>query len=138
MTDRVTVVPYDPDWPHRLEQERRVLAVVFDDASDAVIEPIGSTAVPGLGAKPVIDIMIGVPVLFEIDKRIQHSKQLAPNTSRTTRSSFPTADTSENRDSGRVCFMCTAWPQEATIGFGTWRFAAIFVRILKRPRPMTA
>jgi GrpB-like predicted nucleotidyltransferase (UPF0157 family) len=69
MPDRVTVVPYDPAWPGRFDEERRALAAVFV-GSDAVIEHIGSTAVPGLGAKPVIDIMVGVPVLVAVDDRI--------------------------------------------------------------------
>jgi GrpB-like predicted nucleotidyltransferase (UPF0157 family) len=69
MTDRVTVVPYDPDWPRRFDEERRALAALFA-GSEAVIEHIGSTAVPGLGAKPVIDIMVGVPVLVEVEGRI--------------------------------------------------------------------
>ncbi len=69
MTDRVTIVPYDPDWPRRFDEERRVLTAVFAGA-EAVIEHIGSTAVPGLGAKPVIDIIVGVPVLVEAERRI--------------------------------------------------------------------
>jgi len=69
MTDRVTVVPYDPDWPHRFDEERRALAAVFA-GGDAVIEHVGSTAVPGLGAKPIIDIMVGVPALVDVEDRI--------------------------------------------------------------------
>jgi len=69
MTAPVTVVPYDPDWPRRFDEERRVLAAVFG-GSEAVIEHVGSTAVPGLGAKPVIDIIVGVPVLVEVESRI--------------------------------------------------------------------
>jgi GrpB-like predicted nucleotidyltransferase (UPF0157 family) len=38
--------------------------------SEAVIEHVGSTSVPGLGAKPVIDILVGVPVLVEVEDRI--------------------------------------------------------------------
>jgi GrpB-like predicted nucleotidyltransferase (UPF0157 family) len=60
---------YDPDWPRRFEEERATLAVVFTE-SDVTIEHIGSTAVPGLGAKPVIDIMVGVSSLTEADNRI--------------------------------------------------------------------
>ena len=69
MITRVTIVPYDPDWPRRFNEERSVLAAVFA-GSDAIIEHVGSTAVPGLGAKPVIDILIGVPTLLEVDDRI--------------------------------------------------------------------
>ena len=69
MTNRVIIVPYDPDWPRRFDEERRLLAAVFE-GSDAVVEHVGSTAVPGLGAKPVIDIMVGVPALVEAEGRI--------------------------------------------------------------------
>lgn len=68
MTDRVIIVPYDPEWPRRFDEERGVLAAVF--AGEAVVEHIGSTAVPGLGAKPVIDVMVGVAALTEVERRI--------------------------------------------------------------------
>ena len=60
---------YDPEWPRRFDEERRVLAAVFA-GSDAVIEHVGSTAVPGLGAKPVIDVLLGVTMLIEVERRI--------------------------------------------------------------------
>jgi GrpB-like predicted nucleotidyltransferase (UPF0157 family) len=69
MTDRVTIVPYDPDWPRRFDEERRALTAVFAGAK-AVIEHVGSTAVPGLGAKPVMDIIVGVPLLAEVEHRV--------------------------------------------------------------------
>jgi GrpB-like predicted nucleotidyltransferase (UPF0157 family) len=69
MTHRVNIVAHDPEWPRRFDEERRVLAAVFA-GSDAIIEHIGSTAVPGLGAKPVIDVLIGVPILIEVERRI--------------------------------------------------------------------
>ena len=69
MTSQVLLVPYDPDWPRRFDEERRVLATVFAGA-EAVIEHVGSTAVPGLGSKPVIDVIVGVPGLAAVDERI--------------------------------------------------------------------
>ncbi|HPS41583.1 MAG TPA: GrpB family protein [Anaerolineaceae bacterium] len=55
----VEVVPYDPLWPHMFSQEsQRILALIAPYVQ--VIEHMGSTAVPGLAAKPVIDILIGV------------------------------------------------------------------------------
>lgn len=65
----IHIVAYDPTWPRRFDEERQVLAAIFA-SSDAVIEHVGSTAVPGLGAKPVIDVMIGVPALDEVERRI--------------------------------------------------------------------
>jgi len=70
MTHHVLLVPYDPDWPRRFEEEHRVLAEVFAETG-AVIEHIGSTAVPGLGSKPVIDVMVGVPALAVAEERIR-------------------------------------------------------------------
>jgi len=66
MAERVIIVPYDPDWPGRFEYERAVLAMIFA-GREAVIEHVGSTAVPGLGAKPVIDVMIGVSRLVDAE-----------------------------------------------------------------------
>jgi GrpB-like predicted nucleotidyltransferase (UPF0157 family) len=60
----VHIVPYDPGWPARFEAERRLLAeAVGPWLAAGSIEHIGSTAVPGLAAKPVIDIMAGVESL---------------------------------------------------------------------------
>jgi GrpB-like predicted nucleotidyltransferase (UPF0157 family) len=69
MTERVIVVPYDSVWPRRFEQERGVLATIFAGRA-ADIEHVGSTAVPGLGAKPVIDVMIGLSQLVEAENCI--------------------------------------------------------------------
>jgi GrpB-like predicted nucleotidyltransferase (UPF0157 family) len=69
MTDRVTVVPYSPDWPRRFDEEHSILFAVFA-GTEAVIEHVGSTAVPGLGAKPVIDVMVGLPALVDVEARI--------------------------------------------------------------------
>jgi GrpB-like predicted nucleotidyltransferase (UPF0157 family) len=56
----VHLVPYDPAWPYRFEEERALLARTLAPWIVETIEHIGSTAVPGLPAKPVIDIMVGV------------------------------------------------------------------------------
>jgi GrpB-like predicted nucleotidyltransferase (UPF0157 family) len=67
MTDEpIRIVPYDQTWPERFEQERALL----EDAIGAwVVEGgvhhVGSTAVKGLAAKPVIDILAGVRSLVE-------------------------------------------------------------------------
>src|SRR5215470_8103728 len=57
------VVPYDPSWPARFAEERTALARVLAPWLAGPIEHIGSTAVPGLVAKPVIDIMAAVSSL---------------------------------------------------------------------------
>lgn len=65
----VHVVPYDPEWPRRFERERAVLETIFTGLGVA-IEHVGSTAVPGLAAKPVIDMMLGVSRLDDVDARV--------------------------------------------------------------------
>lgn len=57
------IVAYDPAWPALFETERILLASALAPWIVAPIEHIGSTAVPGLAAKPVIDIMAPVHTL---------------------------------------------------------------------------
>lgn len=56
----IRLAPYDAAWPRRFERERALLEGVLGAWLAGPIEHIGSTAVPGLTAKPVIDIMAGV------------------------------------------------------------------------------
>ena len=56
-------MPYDASWPERFEEERKALAPVIGAYVTGTIEHVGSTAVPGLAAKPLIDIMVGVESL---------------------------------------------------------------------------
>jgi GrpB-like predicted nucleotidyltransferase (UPF0157 family) len=55
----VEIVDYDPYWPQAYRNERSRILTVISYPSIAV-EHIGSTAVPGLAAKPIVDIMVGV------------------------------------------------------------------------------
>jgi len=59
----IYIVPYDASWPARFTEERAALAHVLSPWLAGPIEHIGSTAVPGLVAKPVIDIMAAVASL---------------------------------------------------------------------------
>jgi GrpB-like predicted nucleotidyltransferase (UPF0157 family) len=58
----ILVVEYDPAWPRRFEQLRREYAAAMAAAGVPVvaIEHVGSTSVPGLAAKPVVDCDIVV------------------------------------------------------------------------------
>jgi GrpB-like predicted nucleotidyltransferase (UPF0157 family) len=60
LDEPVTLVPYDAAWPAAFEAEQRRLCETLAVAPDA-LEHIGSTAVPGLLAKPVVDMMLGLP-----------------------------------------------------------------------------
>jgi len=60
----IVVVPYNPNWPERFREEATQIAAIFDPELIS-IHHIGSTSVPGLSAKPIIDIM---PVVRDIEK----------------------------------------------------------------------
>lgn len=57
--DPITLVEYDPQWPVTFERERARITDVLGERALRV-EHVGSTSVPGLVAKPVIDITLEV------------------------------------------------------------------------------
>ena len=57
--DPIQVVPYDPSWPATYAGWESRLAAALDPAP-VTIDHIGSTSVPGLAAKPIVDILVGV------------------------------------------------------------------------------
>jgi GrpB-like predicted nucleotidyltransferase (UPF0157 family) len=61
----IHLAPYDPSWVWRFEDEKALLEAVLAPWRQGPIEHVGSTAVPGLCAKPVIDVMAGVTSLAE-------------------------------------------------------------------------
>jgi GrpB-like predicted nucleotidyltransferase (UPF0157 family) len=63
--ERIVVVPYDPDWPRRFDAERALLERVLERWLEGGIHHVGSTAIPGIAAKPIIDMMAGVRDLAE-------------------------------------------------------------------------
>lgn len=67
---RVVIEPYSADWPAKFEAERQLLEQVLAPWLCGGIEHIGSTAVPGLAAKPVIDIMAPVRSLADASAAI--------------------------------------------------------------------
>lgn len=73
--DPVRIVDYDPSWPAGFEAECEALAPVFAGA-EVTIEHIGSTAVPGLAAKPILDILIGAASLEVFEARVPDLAEL--------------------------------------------------------------
>ena len=71
----IQIVAYDPGWQTLFEAERGSLERVFH-GEPAVVEHVGSTSVPGLGAKPIVDIMLGVERLSDVEARIPQIEQL--------------------------------------------------------------
>ena len=67
MKKAVQVVPYDDAWPGAFRREDRRLAHLLGPAAVAV-HHIGSTSVPGLCSKPVLDVLVETPDLALIDQ----------------------------------------------------------------------
>jgi len=66
---------YDPKWPIVYEEEKaKILRAIGNRV--VAIEHVGSTAVPGLGAKPIIDIMVGVSHLSDARECIEPLKKI--------------------------------------------------------------
>jgi GrpB-like predicted nucleotidyltransferase (UPF0157 family) len=59
----IVIVPYDPRWPEMFRQEADAISAVFGPELIS-IHHIGSTSIPGMSAKPIIDIM---PVMRNIE-----------------------------------------------------------------------
>jgi GrpB-like predicted nucleotidyltransferase (UPF0157 family) len=74
-SDLVELVDHDPSWTERFEQERDRLVPVFD-GSVVAVEHIGSTSVPGLCAKPIVDIAVGLLKLELTDEQIAAMEEL--------------------------------------------------------------
>jgi len=66
LKDPITLSPYDPAWPSAFEAEARRIASALGSAA-VRIDHVGSTAVPGLAAKPVIDIQVSVRALHPLE-----------------------------------------------------------------------
>jgi GrpB-like predicted nucleotidyltransferase (UPF0157 family) len=70
MSRKVEVVPYHPDWPEKFAAEANELQRVFGNEMLS-IHHFGSTSIPGISAKPIIDILL-------IARDIQAVDQLTP------------------------------------------------------------
>lgn len=61
--EEIQIVPYDPSWPESFKREADRLRGYLPRGVIRRIEHFGSTAVPGLAAKPIIDILVEVSAL---------------------------------------------------------------------------
>jgi GrpB-like predicted nucleotidyltransferase (UPF0157 family) len=66
---------YDPTWTELFESERQLLAGIFGSRAVA-IEHVGSTSVPGLSAKPIVDVLIGLRELALSEEEIDAMRAL--------------------------------------------------------------
>jgi GrpB-like predicted nucleotidyltransferase (UPF0157 family) len=74
-SDRVELVDHDPSWAELFEQEQAAIAGIFDGLAVG-IEHIGSTAVPDLCAKPIVDVLVGLRELALNPAQIRAMEEL--------------------------------------------------------------
>ena len=68
--EEIAIAPYDPRWPILFAQEKGHLQSCLPRELIGRVEHFGSTAVPGLAAKPVVDILVEVTDLRATRERI--------------------------------------------------------------------
>ncbi|MGF1514737.1 MAG: GrpB family protein [Elainellaceae cyanobacterium] len=68
--DEVVISEYDPNWELLFKQETSCIQAALDEHLITRIEHFGSTAVPGLAAKPIIDVLVGV-------RSLERARQMA-------------------------------------------------------------
>jgi GrpB-like predicted nucleotidyltransferase (UPF0157 family) len=88
INQRVEIQSYDPEWPGQFVVERTRLLQRFPEVFKG-IEHFGSTAVPGLAAKPVIDILAGVDSLLIADQLLAPLCQMGYDTSKEFNATLP-------------------------------------------------
>ncbi len=65
---RVVVVPPDPSWPTAFSAEAQRLRDALDDVV-VDVHHVGSTAIPGIHAKPIVDVLLEVTTVDRLDER---------------------------------------------------------------------
>ncbi len=116
MADPVVIVDYDPRWPAMFREEQEAILRAIGPHVVAV-EHVGSTAVPGLGAKPIIDILVGIGSLNEASACIRPLEALGYRYVPEFEAEFP-----ERRyfDKGRRAPATSTWSRSpANFGGGT-------------------
>ena len=70
LQEEVSVVPYDPAWSGMFEEEKEHLLACFPRSLIRRIEHFGSTAIPGLAAKAIVDMLVEVGSLEQTKARV--------------------------------------------------------------------
>jgi GrpB-like predicted nucleotidyltransferase (UPF0157 family) len=64
------IADYDPTWPRAFTEQRNLLTIALQRWLGGPIEHVGSTAVPGLATKPIIDVVAPVTSLAEAHRAV--------------------------------------------------------------------
>lgn len=70
MKEEISIEPYNPVWPRMFQNEKEHLLICLPNNLIRRIEHFGSTAVPNLAAKPIIDMLVEVTSLQETREKI--------------------------------------------------------------------
>ena len=116
MGEAVEIVAYDPAWPAEFEHERALIARALGGRMLG-IEHVGSTAVAGLGAKPIIDITVSVRRLADGENCVRPLEGLGYVYRGDGGIPGRLYFSSRRRD--RAPTICTWWSMEATSGSAT-------------------
>src|SRR5215207_1717279 len=109
MSEPVNVVPYDPGWPSLFALERSRVEAILGSRVQAK-EHVGSAAIPGLDAKPAIDLMVEVRDVQGADHYIRPLEGIGYLTARRTRISTESSSSGSLTQIGpRVPTRCTSW-----------------------------
>lgn len=68
--EKIAIVAYNIDWPRFFEEEKSNLERILPKEIIRRIEHFGSTAIPGISSKPIIDMLVEVSSLDETKKKI--------------------------------------------------------------------
>jgi len=92
------------EWVSRFRREERALACVFGEHAVA-IEHVGSTSVPGLAARPIVDILVGLRGTAPLSEELEALKDLGYTRVRLRE--------------GRL-YVCKGTPRTVTVHFAQW------------------
>ncbi len=119
MDKTLKLVPYDPAWPRDFDAERNRIAAVAGVLA-LRIDHHGSTSIPGLAAKPIIDIQISVERLHPIEAYASQLAELGTFTYPTqTMRSVPS---SIGLSLGHTRIMCTSFRRGEKRSSARWHF----------------
>jgi GrpB-like predicted nucleotidyltransferase (UPF0157 family) len=68
--EEIVIAPYNPAWPAWFREERAHLQSCLPRDLIGRVEHFGSTAVPGLAAKPIVDVLVEVTDLHEVSNHV--------------------------------------------------------------------
>lgn len=109
------LVPYDPAWRDHFNAEREILRRVLAPWLTADVKHVGSTAIPGMSAKPVIDMIAGSPISTRPATPSRLSRPSTTSTGRTDQK--PTCSTNHATPDGKPTpTTCTSPSQGAPSG----------------------